>query len=148
MRAKCRLWRDKTDMDSGWRSVVGPVSALLATARRIGWDFQSTSMLSDDRGSIYNLRVDPPVVIATAVRNSVWRWRLGSGARLAGTPPNIPNIGLDGAGDFGLASTCDIRRAAPFAFKDAVTLDPTSFGHSIRQLALRAVADLELAVSG
>ena len=36
----------------------------------------SPSILSDDTGRVFNLKVDPPVVIDRAVRDSVRRWRL------------------------------------------------------------------------
>ena len=43
-------------------------------------------MLADDLGRIFNCKVDPPVVIRNAVKDSVRRWRL---ARVGSVLPNL-----------------------------------------------------------
>ncbi len=71
---------------SPWRGVTGPVTTLVASALRIGWIFASTSILVDDLGEFFDISLDPPVVVADAVRRSVRRWRFG---RIANAHPQL-----------------------------------------------------------
>ena len=61
---------------SPWLVTTGPVAALLNSLARIGWSVLSSAQLRDDRGQIYDLRLDPPVVVCRAAQASVRRWRL------------------------------------------------------------------------
>ena len=53
---------------------------------RIGWELHSLAKLTDDRGQLFDLRLDPPAVIERAARDSVRRWRL---ARIANSFTNL-----------------------------------------------------------
>ena len=61
---------------SPWLVTTGPVAALLNSLARIGWSVLSCAKLRDDRGQIFDLRLDPPVVVCRAACASVRRWRL------------------------------------------------------------------------
>jgi hypothetical protein len=61
--------------DSVWRRVVGPATTLVASAWRMGWTFRGSTALVDDLGQVYDVTLDPPVVVADAARRSVRRWR-------------------------------------------------------------------------
>ena len=71
---------------SQWAVVTGPSAALVVSAWRIGWTLIDATMLRDDRGHIFDCTLDPPAVIAAAVRRSVRRWRI---ARLAAECPQL-----------------------------------------------------------
>ena len=70
--------------------VKGPASALLATLDRIGWTAISPTLLKDDEGDTYDLRLDPPIVVKQALDRSTRCWRIRRiGAHLPGLiPPN------------------------------------------------------------
>lgn len=59
-----------------WRSVTGPAAAATASAARLGWRFDGGQVLVADDGSMYDLRLDPPIVVLQAVHRAVRRWRL------------------------------------------------------------------------
>ncbi len=65
---------------------------MVATAKRIGWSVRSATKFLDDKGVLYDLPVDPPIVIVDAVRCSVRRWRL---ARVAAQFPGLVPERLD-----------------------------------------------------
>ena len=59
-----------------WGCVCGPMAALIMTLRRVAWVIVSPTILSDDVGNVFNLLVDPPAVLAEAMKGSVRRWRI------------------------------------------------------------------------
>lgn len=59
-----------------WAVVAGPVTALLATAARIGWTVLSATLAQDDLNQQWNFAADSRAAISTAVAQSVRRWRL------------------------------------------------------------------------
>ena len=61
---------------SNWDVVAGPAASVVATMSRIKWVHNGPFLLSDDLGRIFNCKLDPPVVIGSAVKASVRRWRL------------------------------------------------------------------------
>ena len=77
---------------SAWALVVGPVTALVASAIRIGWTFLDAHLLKDDVGAVWDLTLDPPIVVADAVKLSVRRWRL---QRVFGVLPQSMPIAPD-----------------------------------------------------
>jgi hypothetical protein len=58
-----------------WLIVSGPVAALIATTRRIGWEFLSPRVLRDDIGRTWDLLRESPAAVKVAVADSVRRWR-------------------------------------------------------------------------
>ena len=60
---------------SPWPLVAGPVAALVATARRIGWEFLSARVLRDDLGRTWDLLRESPAAVKVAVAGAVRRWR-------------------------------------------------------------------------
>jgi hypothetical protein len=56
--------------------VYGPISAMIASLWRLKWSLTCPHLFVDDTGVVFDLRVDPPVVLANAVKASVRRWRL------------------------------------------------------------------------
>ena len=75
--AKLKVARAKRSV---WDVAAGPVAGLLGTMARIKWEHNGPSILSDDVGRVFNCKIDPPVVIANAVKDSVRRWRLAKAA--------------------------------------------------------------------
>ena len=61
---------------SCWAVVSGPVTALVATASRIGWTIASATSALDDLQHKWDSAADSPAAIANAVAHSVRRWRL------------------------------------------------------------------------
>ena len=61
---------------SMWDVVAGPTAALAASMHRLKWAHNGPFLLADDIGRIFNCKLDPPVVIGKAVKDSVRRWRL------------------------------------------------------------------------
>lgn len=59
-----------------WACVSGPIAALIMSLRRLEWVTSSPTLFSDDIGQVFDLRRDPPIVVAAAVRASVRRWRI------------------------------------------------------------------------
>ena len=77
---------------SVWDVAAGPTASLLGTLARIKWEHNGPSILSDDIGRVFNLTVDPPVVIANAVKASVRRWRLAKAcAKFPSLCPDVPD---------------------------------------------------------
>ena len=72
---------------SQWVVVSGPVLAMVASAKRIVWEFESACVLIDDLGQSYDVRLDSPAAIAAAVRASVRWWRLAQVAE--DLPPSM-----------------------------------------------------------
>jgi hypothetical protein len=60
---------------SPWPLVAGPVAAVVATARRIGWGFLSPGVMIDDLGRTWNLLRESPAAVKVAVAGAVRRWR-------------------------------------------------------------------------
>ena len=65
-----------------WSKVAGPAAAVVASARRIGWNFLSGSQVECDDGLVLDLLLDPPVVVKNEVRRAVRRWRLNNIGKL------------------------------------------------------------------
>ena len=61
---------------SPWDVATGPTTGLVATMRRIGWEFTSAHLFADDQGNLHDLTLDPPCVVVGAVKASVRRWTL------------------------------------------------------------------------
>ncbi len=76
-----------------WGAVNGTASAAVATAARIGWTFEDAVTLHTDRGTILDLRLDPPIVVKQEVLEAVrrWRWR-----RIADKHPQLAAGSPDG----------------------------------------------------
>ena len=91
--------------ESPWSIVTGPVTAVVASACRLGWTFDTPTLLRDDRGGLLDITLDPPAAIAASVRRSVRRWRL---ARIvAHCPPLLPE-----RADSGIAENRQFYRGA------------------------------------
>ena len=60
-----------------WSIVYGPAAAVLATLKRVGWIISTACTLTTDTGQGFDMRFDPPVVIARGMNEAVrrWRWR-------------------------------------------------------------------------
>ena len=61
---------------SVWDVAAGPVAAMIASLWRLEWVTASYHIFVNDEGRAFDMHVDPPVVIANAVKHSVRRWRL------------------------------------------------------------------------
>jgi hypothetical protein len=61
---------------SVWDVTAGPVAAMIASLWRLKWVMASYHVFVNDEGRAFDLHVDPPVVLANAVKGSVRRWRL------------------------------------------------------------------------
>ena len=79
---------------SAWSRVTGPVGAMIASLRRLGWTSESACEVTDDRSNKWHFNRDAPAAIAAAVRLSVRRWRLGRlDAALPGLVPRHCDVG-------------------------------------------------------
>jgi len=58
-----------------WVAVTGPATAAVATASRIGWTFMSGRAILCDDGVVLDCLLDPPIVIAQAVKRALRRSR-------------------------------------------------------------------------
>ncbi len=58
-----------------WNRVSGLATAVVAMASRIGKQFLSGSRLEADDRAQFDLTVDPPIIVAEAVKRAVRRWR-------------------------------------------------------------------------
>ena len=77
---------------SVWMKVTGPVTALLASAQRIGWLFEGPHTATDDLGNLFDFTLDSPAAITKAVKASVRRWRLAKIiARFPTAVPEVPD---------------------------------------------------------
>jgi len=80
--------RLSTRRSSWWSVTSGPVAALLATVRRLGWVMDTPDSVTDDLGFKWSFVLDSPMAIATACKHSVRRWRIARvGANLTGLVP-------------------------------------------------------------
>ena len=70
--ARTKLLTFKTSV---WQKVVGPASAIVASAARLGWRFLSAFELETDCGKTLSFLQDSPSYIAEEVREAVRRWR-------------------------------------------------------------------------
>ena len=79
-----------------WSVVAGPVTALVATVRRLGWSFDGPWRILTDVGTLIDLRADSPAAAAVQVHEGVrrWRWR-EAGEAVPGLIPARPDV--DGA---------------------------------------------------
>ena len=85
------------DRPTKWRKGAGPVAAMLAAARRLGWSVHDHRLFTTDVGERLDLLLDPPCVIAQAARRVVRRWRLaGLGQLLPALIPAKPDIVVRG----------------------------------------------------
>ena len=99
MRKVMRHARERimNDGKASWAKVSGPAAAALATADRIGWTFISGDRLHCDDGTVLDLHLDPPVVVAEAVKRAVRRWRLGRIIKsFPELVPGLPDIVAEG----------------------------------------------------
>ena len=60
-----------------WNRVRGPIAATIATCARIGWTVVNATKLLSHTGRVFDLEVDPPVVVREAANDAVklWRWQ-------------------------------------------------------------------------
>ena len=72
--AACRVLT--ADGGVRWSLVTGPAAAVVASAHRLGWRFESGHALVGDDGAVYDLRLDPPVIVLQAVHRAARGWRL------------------------------------------------------------------------
>ena len=94
--------------ESWWRLVTGPITALLASLRRIGWVMPNAFEVIDDLGTSWHLGVHAPGSIAIACS----RWRLNRiGSLLPGLIPN----------------GCDV--GSPTCTEDTILVDMSDFAH-------------------
>jgi len=59
-----------------WGVVNGPIAALIMSLARMKWSFIDSMSVTDDLGRVYKLTCDPPCVLASAMKESVRRWRI------------------------------------------------------------------------
>ena len=79
---------------SGWHAATGPVMALVATTKRLGWTIPSAHTLQTDTGRLLDLELDSPAAVAFEVRNAVRRWRLSKIANsFPQLVPSTPDLG-------------------------------------------------------
>ena len=78
--------RVEQNAPTDWNWVRGPVTALVATMKRIKWTWLSATSVQDDIGNVLDFTLDPPSVFVTAARASVRRWRT---ERLANLFPQL-----------------------------------------------------------
>ena len=84
------------DQPTAWRRVAGPVSALVAAIRRLGWAIGNHRQFRTDVGEQLDLLLDPPCVVAQAARRAVRRWRVaGLGRAMPALIPQIPDLVVD-----------------------------------------------------
>ena len=82
-----------TKNDSWWQRAAGPVAALVASLRRIGWTMPSAMEAIDDCGIAWRFDADSPAAVVKAVQQAVRRWRLVRiGEQLLGLVPETPDI--------------------------------------------------------
>ncbi len=80
--------------DSCWCLVTGPMTALLASLKRIGWLMPNAFEVVDDLGTTWYFGVDSPGAIAAACKDAVRRWRLKRvGTILPGLIPDKCDVG-------------------------------------------------------
>ena len=80
--------------DSWWGLVTGPITALLASLRRIGWSMPNAFEVVDDLGGTWFLGSDSPGAIAATCKDAVRRWRLSRiGTFLPGLIPDSCDVG-------------------------------------------------------
>jgi hypothetical protein len=70
-----------TTAKKGWNSVSGPVAAMTATLKRVGWRMTDATTFVDDLGEVFHVRKDSPEAIRLAVNRSTRRWRLAEAGR-------------------------------------------------------------------
>ena len=92
-----------------WSKVTGPVTAMLASLRRLGWRLPCPWEAIDDRGASWNYLLDPPAAIVGAVKQSVRRWRLG---KLSQTMPALVPRVSDAGPPGGVENTIVVDFAA------------------------------------
>ena len=56
-----------------WARVTGPTTAVVATARRLGWAFITPSKIKTDLVRILDLQLDPPIVVEWEAKAAVRR---------------------------------------------------------------------------
>ena len=78
---------------TNWRKVAGPVAALVASLKRIGWTMRNHRLMRSDIDEEFDLLLDPPCVVVQAARRSVRRWRLACiGQLMPALLPQEPDI--------------------------------------------------------
>ncbi len=77
-----------------WAVLHGLGLGFVASAQRLGWTVDSATSLTSDTGAQLDLVRDPPAMITSVVRESVWRWRW---RRLEAKHPHL----VQGAGGHG-----------------------------------------------
>ena len=77
---------------SVWGRVTGPATALIATTMRLKWSWLDARTLRDDLGKTLVLGLDSPKDFASAVQDSVRRWRM---ERIAAIFPQLIPAHLD-----------------------------------------------------
>ena len=121
--------------------MTGPVTALLASMRRLGWSFLSAREVIDDFGNSWSFLLDSPAAVAAAVRQSVRRWRLG---KLAHAIPGL----VPGHCDVGAPSCPEGTLLVDFAAPIAQLLRSRGSGHDQNDWKPNWRGDLAFAVSG
>ena len=73
--ARAKLAKPLRNRTSLWARAIGPSSAALLSAGRLGWSINDNGSITTDVGTVLELGVDPPAAINAEVHHAVRRWR-------------------------------------------------------------------------
>ena len=88
--AKCKFG----SRTPSWNCVAGPTAALWLTFERAGWHWTSATTACDDNWRTWDVLLDPPIMVAQAMKQSVRRLRLAEiGGQVPGLIPDRTDAG-------------------------------------------------------